>query len=166
MEDLRFPRNPNEGIIFGLTITAISCALIGGANMYWAVGPEKFPTAFVSSYLFVLLFAFLIASMFVEKVAGKVVSYFYHPGDSMNSRLCYNLIVFVLLMSAIMSLVGPFAGQLAQFIFDGEAFDIMHILENWPCIWPRNFCVAFWVELLIAQPAARRLMVHIHTEKQ
>lgn len=32
--------------------------------------------------------------------------------------------------------------------------------------WPRNFCVAFWCEILLAQPIARFVMKQIHKTKK
>lgn len=163
MEELRLPRNPKEGMIFGAVVAAISCLLIGGANIYLSVGPEDFPKALASSFIFVFIVAFLLSSFVVRPIAGKVVAKFYTPGDSVNSMLLINLVPFVLMMSAMMSILGPMAGELAQFIFQGTAFDVASVFENWINIWPRNFCIAFWVELLIAQPAGRRVMVWMHT---
>lgn len=34
--------------------------------------------------------------------------------------------------------------------------------ENFLHIWPRNFGIAFWIELLIAQPIARFVMKKMH----
>jgi len=163
MEDPRLPHNPREGIIFGTIVTAISCLIIGGANVYLSVSSEIFVKSFLTSYPFIFLFAFVVSSFIVENIARRVVARFYRPGDSVNSMICYNLIIFVLMMSAIMSVLGPFAGQIAGFLFTGSAFDIAYLFENWPNIWPRNFCIAFWTEMLIAQPVARRVMVRIHS---
>ncbi|MGM9931203.1 MULTISPECIES: hypothetical protein [Bacillaceae] len=38
----------------------------------------------------------------------------------------------------------------------------MYPIENFFYIWPRNFCIAFWVEALIAQPIARQAMKKLH----
>ncbi len=111
----------------------------------------------------VFLFAFLLSSFVVERIARVVVGRFYVPGESANSMICYNLIAFVLMMSACMSILGPLAGQIAECIFDNGSMDLGHLIDNWQYIWPRNFCIAFWVELLIAQPVGRRVMVRMHS---
>ncbi|MCQ2079638.1 MAG: hypothetical protein MJZ38_06270 [archaeon] len=163
MEELRLPRSPKEGIIFGTVVAAISCAIIGGINIYLAVGADEFPRAFVTSYLIVFLFAFVLSNFIVEGIARSIVGRILSPGDSVNAIICFNLIVFVLIMSATMSLLGPLAGQISGCIFYGGSMDVIHILDNWQYIWPRNFCIAFWVEMLIAQPVGRRVMIWMHT---
>lgn len=87
------------------------------------------------------------------------------PTDSTNTYICFNLIVCVFLMSVILSFLGPVMGQISAFLFGGEPFDIPGAAENWIYIWPRNFCIAFFVEMCLAQPAARTLMTHIHKKQ-
>ena len=65
-------------------------------------------------------------------------------------------------MSVILTFLGGLIGQAIAFLLSGHEMDVMELVYNWPRIWPRNFCIAFWVEMLIAQPAARRVMVIIH----
>ena len=77
----------------------------------------------------------------------------------------YNIIINVLLMSVILSFLGGAVGQTVGYLLGGPVTDLAGLAENWPRIWPRNFCIAFWVEMLIAQPAARMAMVRIHTKK-
>ena len=87
------------------------------------------------------------------------------PTDSVNTFLCFNLIMCVLLMSVILTFVGGVVGEGIAFLRYGHELDIVALAEHWPEIWPRNFCIAFWVEMLIAQPAARMTMVAIHKKK-
>jgi len=35
-------------------------------------------------------------------------------------------------------------------------------LKTFPINWPRNFCVAIWCEILLAQPLARFAMKKLH----
>ncbi|MCQ2069991.1 MAG: DUF2798 domain-containing protein [archaeon] len=163
MDDPRLPRCPKEGIIFGTVVAAISCAIIGGINIYLAVGSSEFLRAFLTSYLIVFAFAFVLSNFIVEGIARRIVGRFYRPGDSVNSMICYNLIAFVLMMSASMSVLGPLAGQIADTVFGNGSIDLGRIVGNWINIWPRNFCIAFWVEMLIAQPIGRMVMVKMHT---
>ena len=65
LEELRLPRNRKEGLVFGLTIAAISAAVIGGANIYLAVPHDKFVYAFLTSYPFVLPVVVLLSSTVV-----------------------------------------------------------------------------------------------------
>ena len=87
------------------------------------------------------------------------------PTDSANTYICFNLIMCVLQMSVILTFLGGLIGQAVAFVMGGHQMDVMELIDNWPRIWPRNFCIAFWIEMLIAQPAARRAMVIIHKRK-
>ena len=165
MEELRLPWSPKEGLLFGTIISLISCTLIGGANVYLSVPHDTFLRAFVTSFPFVFIFVMLISNTYVSWIAKKFVMHYIQPNDSPNTYICFNLIMCVLLMSVSMSLLGPFAGQISSFIFDGEAFDIVQIFDHWQYIWPRNFCIAFWIEMCVAQPAARAVMTNIHKKK-
>lgn len=164
MEELRLPWNPKEGLLFGGIIAFISCCLIGGANIYLSVG-DNWGHAMITSFPLVFVFAMLISNTYVSWISGRVVKHFVHPQDHPDTYICYNLIVCVLLMSISMSLLGPFSGQVAGVIFDGEHLDIAEIFEHWRFIWPRNFCIAFWVEMCVAQPVARKVMTQIHKKK-
>ena len=68
-------------------------------------------------------------------------------------------------MSVILSFLGGVVGESIGGLLGGHGVDLGALAENWPRIWPRNFCIAFWVEMLVAQPAARMVMVRIHTKK-
>lgn len=164
MEELRLPWNPKEGLLFGGIIGFISSCLIGGANVYLSVDND-WVFAFITSLPIVFAVVMLISNTYVSWIAGRVVRHYVHPQDHPNTYICYNLIICVLLMSVSMSLLGPFSGQVADFIFNGTHFDVPYIFEHWRFIWPRNFCIAFWVEMCVAQPAARAVMTHIHKKK-
>ena len=168
MEELRLPWTAREGIIYGCIIAGLSSLIIGGYNVYDNLGYslETFDD-FLADYLVVwpaiFLIAFLLAKTLVGKIAKIVIGKFISPGDSVNAYICFNIIVCVLLMSVILTFLGGFIGQSIAMLMGGNAVDVMGLIENWPEIWPRNFCIAFWVEMLIAQPIARMAMVRIHT---
>ncbi len=167
MNDVRLPWNKREGIIYGCTIALLSSFLIGGYNVYDNLGYDldhlgDFFVDFIKMWPLVFIAAFLLAGTVVSKISGKVISRFMAPTDSANAFICFNIIVIVLLMSAIMTFLGGFIGQAAGSVFGGAAVDVTGLLETWPQIWPRNFCIAFWVEMLIAQPVARKLMTITH----
>ena len=165
--ELRLPRSKREGIIFGCVIAFISSMLIGGYNVYDNMGYdlEHFGD-FVSDFLVIwpVMFAvaFTLSYTLVGPLAGRVVRHYMAPTDSANTFICFNLIVCVLMMSVILTFLGGLIGQAIAFLLSGHEMDVMELVYNWPRIWPRNFCIAFWVEMLIAQPAARRVMVIIH----
>ncbi len=170
MEEPRLPWNAREGIIFGAVIACLSSLIIGGYNVYDNMGYDLGHLAdFASTYIVIwpvmFLVAFTLANTAVGWTATKVVRRFMAPTDSANTYICFNLIVCVLLMSVILTFLGGLVGQAIGSLLGSGHIDVTELLENWPRIWPRNFCIAFWVEMLIAQPAARRVMVHIHEKR-
>jgi len=167
MGDLRLPWNNREGILFGCIIAFLSSMLIGGYNVYDGMGYTvdrfgEFVTQFIVIWPFMFIIAFTLSNTIVGWVSGKVVRKFMAPTDSVNTYICFNLIVCVIQMSVILTFVGGLVGQAVGSVLGDAVIDVAELLENWPRIWPRNFCIAFWVEMLIAQPAARRAMVMVH----
>ena len=164
------PWNAREGIVYGGVIAALSSLIIGGYNVYDIMGytPDRIGE-FLGKYLviwpFVFVVAFLLATTLVSKIANFVVRRYIGPEDSANAYICCNIIVNVLLMSVILSFLGGVVGESIGGLLGGHGVDLGALAENWPRIWPRNFCIAFWVEMLVAQPAARMVMVRIHTKK-
>ncbi len=164
------PWNAREGIVYGCVIAALSSLIIGGYNVYDIMGytPDRIGE-FLGKYLviwpFVFVVAFLLATTLVSKIANFVVRRYIGPEDSANAYICFNIIVNVLLMSVILSFLGGVVGESIGGLLGGPGVDLGALAENWPRIWPRNFCIAFWVEMLVAQPAARMVMVRIHTKK-
>ncbi len=165
--DNRLPHNSREGILYGCIIAGISSFLIGGYNVFDIRGYSidrfgEFLMDYVVIWPAIFLIAFVLAAFFVERIAGMVVGRFAAPGDSVNARLAMNTIVCVLMMSAILSFAGGLAGESVGFLMGGPSVDVTGLADNWPKVWPRNFCIAFWVEMLVAQPAARAVMVRMH----
>ena len=168
--EYRLPWSAREGIVYGCIIAALSSLIIGGYNVYDIMGytPDRF-WEFLKGYLVtwpvMFLTAFVLASTVVSRIANRVVRRYIGPEDSTNAYICFNIIVNVLLMSVILSFLGGAVGQTVGYLQGGPVPDLAGLAENWPRIWPRNFCIAFWVEMLIAQPAARTAMVWIHTRR-
>ena len=171
MMDDRLPHTPREGIVYGCVIAGLSSLLIGGYNVFDAMGYSLDTFGdFVMNYLVIwpvmFLIAFALANTLVGHISGWAVNRIAGPNDSVNARIIINIIVCVLLMSVILTFVGGLVGETIGFMMGGPEVDVGHLLDNWPKIWPRNFCIAFWVEMLIAQPAARAVMVWAHTSKK
>ncbi len=153
-----------EGLLFGGIIALLSCLIIGGFNIW-----DRQSFGSVSDFLVTLfkcvpliwLFAFAISNTYVMYISNAITRRFIKPGDSMNVAICYNLIICALLMSMSMSFLGPLAGM----IVEGHA-SLSAAAEAWTAVVVRNFAVAFWVEMLIAQPAARRVMVMLHKRRE
>jgi hypothetical protein len=170
MQEFRLPWNAREGIIYGCVIAALSSLIIGGYNVYDNMGYTldtfgDFAARYIVIWPVMFLVAFTLANTVVGWGAKKIVHRYIGPEDSSNAYLCFNLIACVLLMSVILTFLGGLVGETIGYLLGGTPIDVMELIENWPRIWPRNFCIAFWVEMLIAQPAARMVMVRMHKAK-
>ena len=97
--------------------------------------------------------AMLIESLFIGRLASKLVERFSEPTDGFNAKILFNILFCVTGMSLIMSVLGSMIGS---------GTISLAPLINLPSHWPRNFCVAFWCQILLAQPAARLVMKKLH----
>lgn len=108
-------------------------------------------------WVLVMFYTNLVVIRITNWICGRYLA----PTDSVNARLLANLVPTVFIMSFTFSFVGPLVGSLISMI-GGADSDFFYILDHHRFIWPRNFFIAMLVELCVAQPAARRYMVHIH----
>ena len=167
MKDNRLPWGKRDGIIYGCVIALLSSLIIGGYNVYDNMGYDldhivDFLSAFLIIWPVMFAVAFLLANTVVMRIANRLIFRFMSPSDSANTYICFNIIVSVLLLSVILTFLGGLIGETIGSLLGNGSVDVQGLLENWPRIWPRNFCIAFWVEMLIAQPAARKVMVILH----
>lgn len=160
MQEARLPWTVKEMFLYGSVISFLTSLIMCEFNLFKNEGASldifingliSLPAIWVS--------VMLLINFIVEPVACKVVNKYTEPTDSFYTKIVFNIIPCVLMMSAIMTIVGPTIGH----VFAGEIS--LRAISEWPANWPVNFCVAFWVEMLIAQPAARSLMKHIHSKK-
>ena len=150
----RLPRNKREGIVYGAIICAISVAVMATMNICIGMGGVSKEALLLSLKVFPIVFviAMSVESIIVEKIASKMVKKFSEPTDSFNAYILFNIFFTIIGMSIIMTIVG---GILSN------GFSA-HIIEEFIHNWPRNFCVVFFLELIVAQPIARMVMRNLH----
>lgn len=164
-EELRLPRNAKEGLLFGVIVSALSASLIGGSIMIIDLGYSTDTLKMMAVGIPCVWIIALLFNLFIlGRVSGRIQKIFLAPTDSVNARLLANLVICVTVMSVLFTFIGAFVGSVASIPFGGTV-DVMWCLENWPHAWPRNFCIAFFIEMCIAQPAARAVMTHIHRKQ-
>ncbi len=158
MMDQRLPWSKKEGLLYGSVIALITCIVMISFNV---IVNNGFDLEILGRSMLALplvwLAAMLLMSFVVGRIATMVVSKFAGPNDGFYARITFNIIACVLMMSACMTIIGPSI----RYVIQGES--LVEVFQQWPIAWPRNFCVAFWCEMLLAQPIARALMKHIHT---
>lgn len=110
----------------------------------------------IKSFPLVFVIAMIAEATLIGKIAEKLVSIFISADDSFNSYIMFRVFFTVIGMSAIMTIVG---GILA-FGFNFE------VIKEFPIAWPRNFCLALFLELIVAQPIARKVMREMHKSEK
>ena len=161
MEELRLPWNNREGLLYGGVIALITALIMSTFNIAQNCGElnsEVIVTS-LTSLPFIWVVVMLLMTFIVGRIAGAGVRHFAAPSDGFNARILFNMVLCVTMMSASMSFLGPFVGE----ILSGEI--TWNCAYDWIDRWPTNFFVAFWVEMLVAQPAARAVMKHMHLWK-
>lgn len=153
----RLPQNAKEGILFLLIISIISVNTIAPIIM----GLERgFSMDVYLDTLKILPFMWIIVVLLVRLVAGpvvgKVMPKFVGQTDGFNARVLLNTLLNVTVLSLLLTIIGTWVGTKEISL---EPF------KNFLHIWPRNFGIAFWIELLVAQPIARFAMKKLHARQ-
>lgn len=153
----RLPRNTKEGLIYGFTICIITVVLMVLLNIGTEKGINRESIVLILKTvpIFIVL-AMLIETFIIGRLSSKLVDYFTEPSDGFNSKILFNILFCVSGMSIVFTLIGTS-------LETGISQDLIIKFFNH---WPRNFCVALWVEILLAQPVARKIMKIIHREKE
>ena len=150
----RLPQNWKEGILFMLIISFISVNTIAPI----IIGLERgFSKDVYVDTLKILPIMWIIVMILVRLVAGplvgKIMPKFVGQTDGFNARVLLNIVINVSILSVCLTIIGQWVGN--------RAFTMQPITTFFR-VWPRNFGVAFWIELVVAQPIARFCMKKLH----
>lgn len=159
MGDIRLPRNLKEGLLYGSIICILTVIIMLLLNIGTSFGRLDSEVLFIIIKMVPLIFiiAMLLESFVVGKIASRLVNKFIEPTDGFNARILFNILFCVTGMSASMTIIG---GMIGMGKLSLEPF------YTFFAHWPRNFFVAFWCEILLAQPFARFVIKNIHRYKQ
>ena len=153
---MNLPRNKKEFALFMAVISIISVNIIAplitcfevGFHMYvWADAIKIIPFIWVCVIALVLI---------TYKPAEWLTSRIVEKGDSFSSHIVINILCTVFLMSIFLTVIGTWIGSRQV---------SMEPIRMFFYKWPRNFAISFAVELCIAQPIARGVMLKIHQIK-
>lgn len=151
---MKLPRNKKEFALFMAVISIISVNIIAplitcfeaGFHLYiWADALKVIPFIWLSVIALVL-----ITYKPAEWLTAKIVSH----DDSFNSHIVVNILCTVFMMSIFLTVIGTWIGSRSV---------SMEPIRMFFYKWPRNFSISFAVELLIAQPVARFVILKLHT---
>ncbi len=150
---MKLPRNQKEFIVFLGVISLISVNIIAplitcfelGFNLNsWRLALHIIPAIWISVVILVFV---------THKPARFLTSRVIAEDDSFGAQMFANIACTVLLMSVCLTVIGTWIGNGSITLEP-----IRHFFYKWP----RNFSISLFVELLIAQPVARTVMVKIH----
>ena len=153
---MRLPRNGKEFVLFMAIVSLVSvniiaplitCFEVGFHLRTWALALSVLPFIWLSVIALVLL-TYKPAARLTKKIIAK--------DDSFNAHIIVNILCTGLMMSVVLTVVGTWIGS-QQISLD----PITHFFYKWP----RNFAISFAVELLVAQPIARFVMLKLHQIK-
>lgn len=154
----RLPQNAKEGILFLLIISIISVNTIAPLIIGFERGFSKevyFDTLKLLPIMWVIVV--LLVRLVAGPLVGKIMPKFVGQTDGFNARVLLNTVLNVTILSICLSIIGSWVG---------EGKISLEPIQNFFYIWPRNFAIAFWIELLIAQPIARFAMKKLHQSQR
>lgn len=144
------PRNKKEGIIFGICMCMIMVFFMGMLNIAIHSGGFNGEVMMICLKAFPLTFvvAFIIEGAIVGKINAMLLAKFCGKNDSVNARILFNCFFIVTCMSLIMTFIGGMLG--------GDSLSL--ITREFFIRWPRNFCAAFFLNILVAGPVSRAIL--------
>lgn len=157
--ELKLPNNKKEGFIYGGIICLITVIVMLSLNIYLNVGTINIDIflSIIKLIPIIWIVAMVIETFIVGKISEKLVLKFSSKTDGFNAKILFNILFCVTGMSAVMTIVGAIIGS-------GKIS--LEPIITFPSHWPRNFFAAFWCEMLLAQPIARKIMEKIHLKQK
>lgn len=144
------PRNKKEGIIFGITMCAIMVFFMGMLNIsiHHGVFGGEVMIICLKAFPVTFIVAFIIEGAIVGKINGMLLEKFCGEKDSVNARIVFNCFFIVTCMSLIMTFIGGMLG--------GDSLSL--VTKEFFIRWPRNFCAAFFLNILVTGPVSRAIL--------
>ena len=150
---MKLPRNKKEFALFIGVISILSVNIIAplitcfeaGFHFYvWLDVLKVLPFIWLSVVVIVLL-TYLPAEKMTEKIVSKE--------DSFHAHIIVNTLCTVFLMSILLTVTGSWIGTRSV---------TMEPIRMFFYKWPRNFAISLFVEMCVAQPIARFVMLKVH----
>lgn len=150
---MKLPRNKKEFALFMAVISIISVNIIAPLITCFEVGFHMYVWADVLKVIPFIWLSVIAVVIITYKPAEWLTSKIVSKDDSFNSHIIINILCTVFMMSIILTVVGTWIGTRHISLEPIQMFFYK---------WPRNFAIAFAVELLVAQPVARFVMFKLH----
>lgn len=153
---MKLPRDKKEFALFMAVISVLSVNIIAPLITCFEIGFHLYVWRSVYRVLpfiwLCVIAVILLTYRPAEWMTGKIVE----KTDSFNAHIIVNILCTVFLMSIVLTVIGTWIGNGRVSIEPIRLFFYK---------WPRNFAVSFAVELLLAQPIARRVLFTIHKKR-
>jgi len=124
--------------IMGIVNMSINMSVLNRLSIW--IATKNWPITF--------LFGLIIATFIIYPIANLATFHFVSSNDSNNSKIMFMSFFMVCGMSMCMSLFK------AVMINGVTNISAMTFLENWP----RNFCIALFIQLIFVGPFARKVL--------
>lgn len=144
------PTNKKEGIIFGICMCLIMVFFMGLLNISIHLGGFNLNSIKTCLIAFPVTFiiAYVLETFIVGRINGMLLAYFVSKKDSKNAYILFNCFFIVTMMSLLMTIVGGLLG--------GDT--LQTVLGEFFIRWSRNFCAAFFLNILVAGPVSRTIL--------
>ena len=153
---MKLPRNAKEGILFTLIIAFLSVNIIAPIISMLEAGASLETYLTILKKIPLLFIIILVIVSILHPIGMKLSQKITGEHDSFNSKVIIETLCTVVLMSMVMTIIGSWLGM-------GEIS--LAPFKTYFQKWPRNFGIALAIELLIAQPIARAVMLAIHKKQ-
>lgn len=144
------PTNKKEGIIFGTCMCFIMAFFMGLLNIsihFGGLNSESLFTA-IKAFPVTVIIVFILENVVVRPINLSLLQKFSNQNDSANAKILFNCFFIVTMMSFIMTIIGGVLG--------GDSITL--VLKEFFIRWPRNYCAAFFLNILVAGPVSRMIL--------
>ena len=153
---MKLPRTKKEFALFMGIVSIISVNIIAPLITCFEAGFHLHVWLDVLKGLPLLWVGVIAVVLLTYIPAEKLTAAFVSKDDSFRASVTINILRTVFLMSILLTVLGTWIGTHSVTLEPIQGFFYK---------WPRNFTIAFFVEALVAQPAARRVMFWLHVRK-
>jgi hypothetical protein len=149
----KLPRSKREFALFIAVISIISVNIIAPLITCFEFGFSLDVWAEVLTVMPFIWLAVIVLVLLTYQPAERLTKCLTKHGDSFRAVMTVNILCTVFLLSVLLTVIGTWIGSRSI---------SMEPITTFFYKWPRNFTIALFVELLIAQPIARFVMLKLH----
>src|SRR5699024_3469995 len=152
---MKLPRNGKEFIVFLLILSVLFVLIISPFITSFEMGFILSILLNAFGFMPFIWIAVVILVLLTHEPATKISNKILTQEDSFRAHMIVNCLVNVFMMSIALSIIAPWIGM--------RQINMIPI-HNFLNLWPRNFAIAFFIELLIAKPIDRYIMLKMHVK--